>query len=319
MLARPLRVMRNRQVLNSLIEEGRRVFDLMLKGDEEQIPRYWEILACLEQRKDAEGEEFLLSCFEQCGKLGKVKAAKNTNIAGADLMGRLALLIYNIGSPKGLEALLEKRELLPFTAFAPVLRSALRTWPAEKVFNEFAPLLEQKKGAGKEKSEELQRTIWSTCQSDAADPGYLAEIEPNSLEARTLNKLEWDPRWLDAAIKADLPQTVCCLAKPDHKGAVAYLSKLADGNSQFQSGMIIQALARCQYPQITDVFLELVAKKTGSARYFDYDLQLLFGSARYLPATDLSRLDAFAAKLDEKFVDKFLEALEPLRPIKQPN
>lgn len=318
-LARPLRFMRNRQILNSLLEEGRRMFDLMLKGDEEQIPRYWEILACLEQRQDAEGEEFLLACLEQCGKLAKVKAAKNSHIAGPDLIGRLALLIYNIGSPKGLETLLAQRELLPLVAFAPVLRSALRTWPAEKVFREFAPLLEQKKGEGKVKSEELQRTIWATCHNDAADPGYLAEIEPNSPAAKTLQKLAWDPRWLDAVIKADLPQTVCCLAKPGHKDAVDYLLKLADGNKQVQSGMIIHALARCQYPKTTDVFLDVVGKKTASARYFDYDLQLLFASARYLPATDLSRLDALAAKLDEKFVDKFLEALEPLRPIKQPN
>ena len=51
----------------------------------------------------------------------------------------------------------------------------------------------------------------------------------------------------------------------------------------------------------------------------DWELQQLFESARYLPAAELPRLDAFAANLDEKFVDKYLEALEPLRPSKQPS
>ena len=37
-----------------------------------------------------------------------------------------------------------------------------------------------------------------------------------------------------------------------------------------------------------------------------------------LPAAELARLDACAAGLDERFIDKFLEALEPLRPAKQP-
>jgi hypothetical protein len=72
---------------------------LILKGDEDQILRYWEILDCLEQRKDTEGEEFLLTCFNQCDKLAKVKAAKNSHVAGADLMVRLSSLLYNIGSP----------------------------------------------------------------------------------------------------------------------------------------------------------------------------------------------------------------------------
>ena len=75
-LVGPFRSLRNRQVLNSLLAEGERVFDLILKGDSEQIPRYGEILDCLEQRKDAEAEEFLLGCFDNSPRLVKVKAAK---------------------------------------------------------------------------------------------------------------------------------------------------------------------------------------------------------------------------------------------------
>src|SRR6266576_5320254 len=73
-LAGPFRAIRNRQVLNSLLDEGKRVFDLILKGDEEQIPRFSEILDCLQHRQDAESEEFLLDCFNQCNKLAKLKA-----------------------------------------------------------------------------------------------------------------------------------------------------------------------------------------------------------------------------------------------------
>jgi len=68
---------------------------------------------------------------------------------------------------------------------------------------------------------------------------------------------------------------------------------------------------------LTDAFLSTVEKKTKNARYFDYDLQLLFESARVLPKSDLPKLEALAPKMDEKFVDKYLEALEPLRPARQ--
>ena len=50
-LAGPFRTLRNRQVLNALLTEGKRVFDLILKGDESQIPRFGEVLDCLSSRK----------------------------------------------------------------------------------------------------------------------------------------------------------------------------------------------------------------------------------------------------------------------------
>jgi hypothetical protein len=131
--------------------------------------------------------------------------------------------------------------------------------------------------------------------------------------------VDWDPRWLDAAIKADRAVIVSCLAPPGHKRAVKYLLNAIEAKGQAQTGLLIRALARCQYPKITDAFLDLVARKAKGTKYFDYDLQLLFESARHLPAADLAKLDAFAAKLDEKFVDHFLEAIAPLRPTTQSN
>ena len=318
-LAGPFRMLRNRQVLNSLLAEGKRVFGLILKGESEQIPRFWEILDCLEHRREAEAEEFLLDCSAKSDKLAPVKAAQKSVLAGADVMARLASLLYNIGSPKTLEALLAKRDALPFAAFPHVLRSALRTWPPDKVFTEFSPLLERKKAAGKEKSEELQRFM-SAAHWDAASRFAPLAYDESCLEAdEGLRKVPWDARWLDAAIKADLPAIVCCLARPNHKAALNYLLKLGVSKRTSDAGMTVRALVRCRYPKVTDYFLDLVTKKTKGAKHLDYELQFLLENARHLPAADLAKLDAFAAKLDEKFVDHFLEAIAPLRPTTQSN
>ena len=315
-LARPFRALRNRQVLNSLISEGKRVYDLLLKGDSEQIVRFSEILECLQQRKDSEATEFLLECFGQCDKLAKLKPAKNSPMGGSDLMATMAALVYNTGSPEAREAVLAKHHVLPPAAFGQVLRSALLTWPAQKVYDEFAPLLEQKKGAGKEKSAELQRTIL------AVNRGVLNledwEVSEDVSAADQETKVEWDPRWIDAAVKAEEVLLVCAFAKPGHKAAIAYLLKAIEvPKNGFQVETIMGTLARCQYPKITDAFLNLVTKRTKGAGAFHYELQLLFESVRHLPPADLPRLDAFAATLDEKYVDRFLEALEPLRPKNQ--
>jgi len=129
-------------------------------------------------------------------------------------------------------------------------------------------------------------------------------------------KITWDGRWLDAAIKADQHPIVCALALPNHKAALDYLLKQSESKKASDpglTGLTVCALARCKYPKVTELFLDPVTKKTKSATYLDFDLQILFESARHLPAADLPKLDEFAAKLDEKFVDAFLEALAPLR------
>lgn len=317
-LAAPFRALRNREVLNSLIEEGKRVFGLLLKGDSEQIPRYWEILNCLEQRKDAEVEAFVLECFSQGDKVGKLKGAKNSYVAGDDIMIRLAGLLYNVGTPKTLEAILAKRDALPATVFGLVVRSALRTWPADKVFTEFSPLLGQTKGAGKAKCAELERFISATAWDENSRFNPVSyDDDLGADEEQTLKKVQWDARWLDAAVKADEQTIVCSLTRPNHKAALNYLLKLGEAKKMSDSGLLIRALVRSEYPKVTDVFLGLVAKKTKGAKYLDYELQYLFESARHLPAAELPRLDAFAAKLDEKFMDSFLEAIGPLRTTNQ--
>jgi len=311
LLARPFRALRNRQVLSSLFGEGRRVFAEIIKGDSGEIPRFWQILDCLEQRKDAETEDFLLGCLASCDKLAKVKAAKNSPTGGMDVVARLAVLLDQIGSPKGREALLAKREILPPEAFPQALRSALYTWPADKVFAEFAPLLQQKKGAGQQKSEELQRFI---CAAHWDETSRFAPDYDLAHTGEAQGKIDWDPRWLDAAIKSDRLNLVCALARPNHKATLDYLLKLDDSKRASEPGLIVRALVRCQYPKVTDYFLNVVASKTKGARYLDYALRFLFEAARHLPPADLAKLDAFAATLDEKFVDHFLEAIAPLRP-----
>jgi hypothetical protein len=318
LLAKPFRAMRNRQVLKSLLDEGKRVFALLLKGDSEQIPRYCEILNCLEGKKDPEVESFLLDCFSHDAKLAKLKAAKSFYIAGVDLVVRLSSLLYNIGSDETLAAILAKRDVLPSAAFGEVFRGALRKWPEDKVYEEFSPLLKEKKqSADKEKINEIERLIYSASYHRGIS--VFGEYAPDISLMEDMKDVTWDPRWLDAAIKADQIGIACCLARPGHRGAITYLSKLVGSKNRFSPALVIQALAQCEYPKVAEAFLDLVINSTKNAKHFDYHLQLLFESARHLPKSDLVKLDAFAAKLDEKFIDKYLEALAPLRSAKQPN
>ena len=213
-LARPFRRLRSKQVLNLLLKEGQQALDLILKNDPEQISRFNDILNCLVSRTESEVEEFLLDAFAKSNGLVKVKAAANSTTGGEVLMLGLAGRLYGIGSSKALEAILAKRDTLPTAFFPYVLRSALRTWTADKVYSEFSPLLEGKPGAGKEKRGHLEQFILGTFTR--------IEMFPQNLEADDQQllpeKLAWDSRWLDAAIKADSRPIVCWLARAGSHG-----------------------------------------------------------------------------------------------------
>lgn len=320
-LAAPFRAIRSKQVLQALLEEGRGVFDQLVKGDNEKLPRFSEILYCLDSRKESEVEEFLLVCLGQAEKIAKLKAPKNQALEGADVLDRLSSLLHDIGSPKALETVVARRDILPVGSFHQIFQSALRVWPADKVYNEFSSFLGQKKGPAKEKGEVIERSIWSIChRTIKPDEEYYYDEDVDSDEAKWLEKVQWDPRWLEAGIKSDQPMVVCCLAQPGDKRVIDYLVGLLDPKKKSSgtygmghTGLVIQTLARLQYPKLTELFLELITKKSKKAQHVDWDLQMLFRSVRYLPVGDLPKLDAFAANLDEKFVDKYLEALEPLR------
>ncbi len=312
LLAKPFRVVRNPQLLAALLAEGRRVFGLLLKNDETQIQRYGEVVECLQNRREPEVEAFLLECFAQSDKIAKLKAPKNSVVGGSELVVELADHLDSFGSPKALEAILAKRDVLPVAAFDAVMRAALRFWTPERVHDEFSPLLKQKKGAGGEKAGQLQRAIWLTVNAGSEYAHLGATGVP-------LKDVRWDPRWLDTMIEVDLLEGACLLARPGHRGAIDYFLKKAESKKQEHQGALVEALVRCEYPQVTDLFLDLVKKMAkGTGRYLDYELMSLFRSARHLPATDLPKLDAFAATLDEKYVDSFLEAIGPLRSTPAP-
>jgi hypothetical protein len=311
LLARPFRAIRNAQVLRSMLDEGYRVLNLIANGDEEQIPRFWEILKCVENRSDA--GEFLSNGFALSEKLMKVKAPKNSVFAGADIVVRITALLYRTGSPAAFQAILDKRDILPPAAFPNVLRSALFAWTPEKVFAEFSPLLAQNTSVAKDKTRQIQTVIWTGRHADEADFHFEDADESYTTDAQALKKIQWDPRWLDAAIKADQAIIVATIARPGHKASINYLLELFDSKKQIQTAMIVEALVRCEYPQTTDVLLDVIQKRTKGVSQFTYGLQMLFQSVRHLPPADLAKLDAFAAKLDEKLVDQYLEALAPLR------
>lgn len=314
LLAQPLRTLKSRKVLEAFLAEGTRLFDLLRQGDTDLLVRFWGILDGLEARRDSEVEAFLLNCFNQTATISLLKPAKNSHLGVEDLVIRLAALLQRLGTKPALEAILARWRSLPPSGFSIVLGCAARAWTPEAVFEEFSPLLNSKKGSHERLGDQLVRFITLTRRlhtvGSEEDAGA-GELEAS--EANGLRQTKWDARWLDAAIQAGQQELVCALARPGHQDTLAYLLKLAEAKVVPDAGSLIVALSRCGYPETASVYLTLAGKRMQNSKHFDYELRCLFDAARHLPAADLPKLEAFAATLDEKFMEPFLEALAPLR------
>ncbi|MBN8246065.1 MAG: HEAT repeat domain-containing protein [Verrucomicrobia bacterium] len=297
-------------LVNAVLAEASKALALALKNNRPGVERLAVALHCLENQRDPNTEDLLLRLMNGVQGMGSASLAAS-NLGGSGIPKQAAELLYRIGSPRSLESILASREVLPLDCFQLVVQTAIRSWPPARVFDEFAPLLKSRKAADKKKVGPIENAMGIAL--DREEWAALAEDSSRNLGLRPLQDAEWDPRWLDVALEADQHLMVCYLARPGHPAAIEYLVKSLASGRPVDAPFSIRALSWCQYPRLTEVFMELVTKSTQGVRQVSWATQKLFQSARHLPAADLPKLESFAATLDEKFMEPFLEALASLR------
>jgi hypothetical protein len=314
-MAEIIRRAKSRSLLDVVLAEGRKAALKALKNEAAGVNRFAEVLHCLAHRKDRETEDWLLERFEEAKGFASIKAP-NSVFAVSGLARQMADMLYEIGTPRTLSAILAAKDVLPADCFQLIVQATVRSWPSSKVFDEFGPLLQSKKKPDQQKAGALENVMGLSLDRDAW--AGVTEDYAQNLGLRTLQDAEWDPRWLDAAIAADRHLMVFYLARPDHKAAIKYLVEYLGSSKLIEIPRTIWALAKCRYRKVTDLFLDLAGKATTGARQLNWATIQLFESAKHLPVADLPKLEAFAAKLDEKFVDQYLQALAPLRAVNPP-
>lgn len=303
-------------LIEVVLTEGSKAAQKAIRNDSAGVDRLAEVLSCIEYRKGREIEEWLLARFEEVTRSANTMASSSALVASG-IARQMAEMLYRIGEPRALSAILALKDVLPPDCFQLIVQTAVRSWPSSQVFDQFGPLLKSKKKPDKQKAGALENVMGISL--DRQQWATVTEDYSRSLGLRSLQAAEWDSRWLDEAIKADRHLMVCYLARPNHKVAIKYLVESLVSGKPIEAPYAVRALAQCRYPKLTDVFLDLVSKAIKGARQLNWATTKLFESARHLPQTDLPKLDEFAAKLDEKFMDSFLEAIAPLRSTQQTN
>lgn len=305
-----LRKTPSQALVDALLAETSKAMTKALRNDSVGVQRLGIALLCLEHQRDPKTEDLLLNFLEELRRRGAAGLA-GSNLGASGIPKQSAELLYSVGSPRSLAAILASKDALPLDCFQLIVQTAIRSWSPGQVFDEFSPLLKSKKTPDKQRVASLQNAMGIALDREAW--ATITEDYSRSLGLRALQDAAWDPRWLDAAVEADRHLMVCYLARPSHPAAIEYLIESLASGKLVEAPYTIRALSWCKYPKLTDLFLELVAKATKGVRQINWATERLFESARNLPATDLPKLEGFAATLDEKFMEPFLEALAPLR------
>lgn len=317
----PASINRSPQLLKFLLEEGQRQFeDLFATKDKAKLKtklgRFHSFLYAFQSRSDKKSDAFLISCLKRREKLEKLKG-------GDDVAYRVAMLVVDNDSKVGQKLLVETHESLSPPLLNLAMQAALRTCKPEAVFELFSPyfLAKPTKKRGNDPVRDKREVVQNVLHYAAEYRnyyGYYGYYDWGYQREKWLEKVKLDPRWLDAAIEQDELETVQALARPKHKGAIAYLSQTMDAGlkkkgSDLDYGLtnVLDTMVQIKHPDVVDYYVAALEKMGRSKRYY-YGYWLL-RLVPELPISALAKIEAIVPKLNERIVDELVPCLEQLK------
>jgi hypothetical protein len=296
--------------------EGQFAAVLKTKDKKEQgagISRLQQLVSCLDERSDAKAEAFLLKCFDNAAALAAIKSEPS----GSDL-NELVAHVLSQGTPKMQQRLVAAHQKLTGGSLTPALYAARATMTAAKFYEEFSPLLKgitekrtKKGGEAHDRGAALQDVLTSQNEHFMYRPwmhhgGYYPRPAQEKLK-------ELDPRWLDAAVDAQLVDLVCELARPDHAATNRFLSEqLAKLKKPHESQEVLRTMVRIRHPNASDAVI--AALKAQAKETSHYYLSYWYGRMiADLPASEFPKFEALLPTLPDKMVDQLMDSVLALK------
>lgn len=279
------------------------------------VNRLQQLVSCLEERKDARAEAFLLRCFENATAFAAIKSEPS----GADLNECVAHVLAR-GTPKMQKRLVTAHATLTGGTLPPALLAARATMTSADFYGEFSPLL---KGLSekrtKKNSAEQERATALLGVLTAGDNNHRGPYRPwmgvadydEPDRATPLPAL--DPRWLDVAVESASVELVCELARPGHAATNKYLSEqLAQLKKPHEAQEVLRTMVRIRHPDAADALIGMLKKQAKETSH--YYLSYWYGPMiADLPKSALAKFEELMPTLPEKMVDQFMDSVLALK------
>ena len=312
------------EIQDYVLEEAEQWLATLLKTKDKKeqgaaVNRLQQLVSCLEERKDAKAEAFLLKCFENA----KLFEAIKSEPAGADLNELVAHVLAK-GTPKMQKELVKAYGTLTGGMLPPAIFAARATMTPADFYKEFSPQLKglsEKRTKKNNAEQERAQALVGALMTGDDDRLFLyrhwmgAGRYARQDQAPTPVSLPpLDPRWLDAAVESKSVDLVCKLARPGHAATNKFLAEeFAKLKKTHEAQAVLQTMIRIRHPEAIDAVvneLKKAAKDTSHHHYFSYWFGPLIAD---LPKSALPKFEAIMPTLPDKMVDQLMESVLALK------
>jgi hypothetical protein len=271
-----------------------------------KVARAQSLLGCLEGRRDAKSEAFILKVFAIGDALGKIKG---DTVSGSDIHAGVVRLMAD-GSRNLQTRLAEGHSQIPAEEFGWCFHAARHAFPAAKVFEMFSPYL------AVDASDKRRKNDAGMAKHRAVFEALGGRYAPGRYHGEALSDGEppLDPRWLDIAVQLKHLGLVRSLIRPGHAGANAFLSEtfaavLKKAKALNDCYEVTAAMVEAQHPKAVDAFIAAMQKQKKN----DYSAYWFFPLVLHLPKSAVPKLEAMIPNLSDKTADTLLGYIQQLR------
>jgi hypothetical protein len=270
-----------------------------------ETQRLQTLLTSIPEGSTSEADKLLLELFAQRAEIKKIKGETN---GGADVIETLFNIM--IGRSVALrEAAINAHAELDGDELSEAMEAAIKTHTAKEVFDLFSPYLLT--GNSKEKKNANTITKFQAVESAIESTTNYGWWNFDESEKR---RQQFDPRWIDLAVKLEHFELVNSLAHKGHTGAMTFAKKRFDellkkAKDPDDLRMAVSLLLRLGHPDATEAFFQALSKKKKTTYYLYWYIR----TVPELPRTALPRLEEFVGTLPEKETKDWIDAINELR------
>jgi hypothetical protein len=223
------------------------------------------------------------------------------------------------GSKKTQAKLVESHGVLDADGLELAFTAACRSLKPAEVYDRFSPYLTAKVDEKKKDRDPAWAKREAICNDlSGGYNGHYGWYYRRYYATRTDDekKTEWDPRWLDLAIKIKHMEVIHALARPNHTAvnkllAEEFEASVKKSKDLHECSAVLDTMIRVGHPAATESLLA-VLKKHAKGKY-SWGVYWVGRLIPDLPKSALPELEALLPTLAEKAVDELMDYVQALR------
>lgn len=313
MVAEVISESKSDKLADLVVAEVRRGWDELRKIKDkkkvsEAADRLTDLIRALPEREYPAADALTLELFNRRAEMAKVKG---TGYSGADVVE--AVFERMCDGPKTLQVALAHAHAELDDELSMAVRAGRESLPPAEVYDLYAPYVEAtvgKKRGRKDKAFDKRDAVLDGLDADYIPTYWYDDVNDDD------KRPALDQRWLELGLRIEELSLVNAAARPGHKGAHAFLTKVVNGELKKKSSHtmddIVATMARLDHPGAADALIasyeKFVMKKKGYTYSYWYDDVIPM-----LPKSALPQLEAFVPKLKDDDKELWADGIQRLR------